>query len=264
MKHSTARNLFICACVSLAGSLGASAAVAYNPGDLLLGIRLSDNVGQGAGTNYVINIGQASLYRDDAIKGNVPISGNFTADLVTIFGSDWASRSNLVWGIIGTPSNVSDVGGDPASTMYASKVQSSPGVAGTGWSVSGSSTRTAISTTISTFQSGFAGYTASANSGAAVIQQESDAFDWRSFLVAGSNLSSSVNSKDFGGFDDIEAGVGQSLSLFRVSGAGAGSFEGSFGLSSSGLTFGAVPEPASSAMAALGVLTLAFRRRRSA
>lgn len=263
MKLHTTKALLAGAAVSLLTGFAANgASVVYNPGDLLMGFRATS--GQGLGSSYVVNIGQASGFRAGSVSGTMAGLGNFTQDLVTLFGANWSSRSDLQWGIIGSPSNTNGVNGDLAGTMYASKSQASPGVAGTGWSIAGSSTRISISTTISGLQNGFASYQASANSGVAVIQTDADPYDWRSYLAAGGDGDRTLGNKDFGGYAEIEGSMLQPLSLFRVEGPDAGNFLGSLSIGSGGLTFVPVPEPSAATLGALGVLALVARRRRSA
>ena len=250
---------------ALAGLLAITVAEAatYAAGDLLMGFRAT--AGQGLGTSYVVNIGQASTYRDADSFSTVPIAGNFTTDLTDIFGANWHTRTDLLWGIAGTPSNVVAVAGDEAATMYASKAQTTPGAPGAAWTIAGLSTRTSVSTLMTGMQSGYAGYTASTNSPAGTIQVDTGTSDsdWRSYLATGGDASRTSGNRDFGGFSNIEGDPTQALSLFRLDGPNnVGSFEGTFAISPAGLTF--VPEPASSALAVIGAATLMFRRRRSA
>ena len=260
MKFKNHTATLVCTAFSLL-AVAVSHGATYTAGDLLMGFRATG--GQGFGTTYVLNIGQASNYRDVVTYGTVPVAGDFTTDLVSIFGSNWSTRTDLLWGIAGTPSKTATVGIDEAATMYASKPQTTPGVPGAAWTIAGLSTRTSVSTTMTGMQSGFAAYAASSNSSAGTIQLDGDANDWRSFMATGGDASRTTGNKDFGGFADIEGNVTQQLSLFRLDGpTNTGSFDGTFGISQSGITF--VPEPASSALAVVGAAALVFRRRRSA
>jgi hypothetical protein len=245
----------------LLGALPASAAlVVYSPGDLVMSFR-STGPGQGAGTTYLVNVGQASGFRDETAVGTLSL-GNIGTDLKAIFGDNWSSRTDILWGVAGTPSNTGTVGGDDAPTLYASKAQTTPGVPGTQAGIAGSSTRLAIATTMVTALDTFKTYQATANSPRAVIQQDSDANDWREFLASNGNSAYTAGNKDFGGFSEIEGSLDQQLSLFRVIGSGNGSYEGSFSINSSGnITF--VPEPSSALLGVLGTGLLAFRRRRA-
>jgi hypothetical protein len=259
MKFKLITSLAVANLLALSSS---SQGAAYLAGDLLMGVRATG--GQGIGTTYVVNIGQASGYRDATTFGAVSVPGNFTQDLATIFGANWYARTDLQRGIAGTPSNSVTVGGDEAATMYASKSQTIPGdPGGAAPTIAGLAARTAVSTTMIGMQQGFAAYAASGNSSAGTIQLDTDSNDWRSYMASGGDSSRTTGNRDFGGFANIEGSVTQQLSLFRLNGPdNVGTFEGSFSLNQGGLTF--IPEPTSSMLAALGVIGLAFRRRRSA
>lgn len=259
MKFKITTAALACAASLMAVSISHGAT--YTAGDLLMGFRAT--AGQGFGTTYVVNVGQAAQYRDITTYGTVPIAGDFTADLETIYGATWYTRTDLVWGVAGTPSNTATVGSDDPATMYASKPQTTAGVPGVAWTIAGLSTRTSISTLMTGMQSGYAAYTVSPNSSAGTIQLDTDPNDWRSFMATGGDASRTTGNKDFGGFANIEGNVTQQLSLFRLDGpTNIGTFEGSFSVGQNGITF--VPEPTSSALAFIGAATLVFRRRRSA
>lgn len=85
----------------------------YTAGDLFLGVRASG--GTGSDKDYLVNLGQAST----VVSGSVSTSG-IQADLDATFPG-WASRSNVVWSISGTPGNTAAVGSDPAGTVYVTK-----------------------------------------------------------------------------------------------------------------------------------------------
>jgi hypothetical protein len=91
---------------------------------------------------YVVNLGQASLYRENT-QNNVSIStvnpgiasSNIAADLSATFGSDWADSGTVYWLVIGgvsgggTPDpyfpGTQPTNGDPARTTYFSKARTS-------------------------------------------------------------------------------------------------------------------------------------------
>jgi hypothetical protein len=209
----------------------------YTAGDIFMGFRATG--GQGATDVYVVNIGQAAYYRD-ATTTVTPSLGNINADLAILYGSGWQTRTDILWGVAGTPSNSagSPINGDTTPTLYASKLLTTVGSPGAGWSIPGASTRNTIATNIATFYSGFVTYEQSVNSANAVIQGDSDVFSWRQFMSAGGNVSYTSGNKDFGGFADIESQPAQKLSLFRMVSASAGSYEGYFAISAAGvLTF---------------------------
>src|SRR6478609_8010759 len=136
--------------------VASAAPVVYNAGDILMGFRATAE--PGSNTSYVINLGPVATLRD--ATGPIALNlGNIKKDLEDTFGPDWRTRTDLFWGVGGSPSATADINGDPAPTLYGSAPQSSPGVPGTAWSVAGSSTRTTIaSNAMRGLQDGFAAY----------------------------------------------------------------------------------------------------------
>lgn len=213
--------------------LASATPVIYNSGDILMGFRATSE--PGSNTSYVINLGPVATLRD--ATGAITLSlGNIKTDLDDTFGTNWRTRTDLFWGVGGAPSNTVDVAGDPAVTLYGSKVQSAPGVAGTAWSVAGSSTRTSIATTIKGLQDAFSTYPQSANSTQAVFQNNSsDIYDWRAYMATGGDPDKTSGNKDFGAFAEIEGTPSATLSLFRLPNQAQGVYEGYFSISAAGV-----------------------------
>ena len=102
----------------------ATATTSYTAGDLFLGFRQAGN-----NSDYLVNIGQASLYTGAA--STITLSkGNIAADLSTVFGGGWDSDNTICWSVSGT-THISTVGNDPPRTIYASKM--SAGSSTTPW-----------------------------------------------------------------------------------------------------------------------------------
>lgn len=97
----------------------------FPPGsdDLFLGVRAS--TGAGATQDYLVNIGQASIYRDATTPFAVPGLGNLGADLSVIFEENWSTRADVFWSVSGTP-GPSAAGGDLARTLYATTPEGVP------------------------------------------------------------------------------------------------------------------------------------------
>ena len=75
-------------------------AIDVERGDLILGFRADG--GQGADTNLKVNLDPASGL---ATGGTTTVLTRLAvADLVATYGADWATRSDLSWGVIGTKS----------------------------------------------------------------------------------------------------------------------------------------------------------------
>jgi hypothetical protein len=93
----------------------AKAASAVN-GDILVGFRATG--GAGSTKNLVVNIGAATAL--ESATGAVNL-GNINADLNATYGSDWATRTNLFWGAVGTVGSFNAIGTNPARTVYSSR-----------------------------------------------------------------------------------------------------------------------------------------------
>ena len=205
-------------------------------GDIFMGFRATG--GDGVADTYLVNIGPAATFRD-ATSTVTPAIGNIEADLVAIYGTEWRTRSDLFWGIAGSPSNVFEVNGDAARVVYASRAEVTPGTSAGGWNGFNSSQRGDISTKVQTMASvstGFRSYNKSSNSDYAVSEGASDPSSWAAFMNGGSQT---TVTHDFGQLEDIEAVPAQTLSLFRIFSATTPStYEGHFSISSTGvLTF---------------------------
>jgi hypothetical protein len=235
------------------------AALSYTPGDLFLGFRAQG--GTGASKDYVVNIGQFSLYTSGASF----TVGNYGSDLSSssLFGSSWNTNrgegNNVFWGVIGTPFNND---GD-ARTIYVSEPSSSSTV------FTGRSPNTSLGT-INLIQSVGNGYlnnngTVSATNPAALTQNVGDQNSWASFYQG--NL-------DFNRFDETEGNfiLGTSsadakLNLYQINPINGQdpTLLGSFTINDSGVvTFTAVPEPSTWLLmgTALSALVLFKSRRR--
>lgn len=248
------------------GSALPASAVTVAQGDLLVGFRATG--GQGASTTYVVNIGQASTYRD--ATGTILVTnGAIGADLSRIYGANWSTRTDLTWGVAGVSNINGAFGGDPEDTVYASKAQTTVDVSGSAWNItSPTNLGTAASNIWSAMGIGVAGgFDEAVSIGTNPFGADEgvgDGNSWRSWMASGGASLGSSN-LDFKSFSNIEGLPNQTLSLFRVStdNGGLGTYEGYFSLSSGGnLSF--VPEPTSAMLAGLGTLTLVLRRRRQA
>jgi len=253
------------ACIVGAAS---SEAASVATGDLIVGFRALS--GQGAGTSYVVSIGQASLYRDAdstvtvSSTGGTYDRGDIGADLATIYGADWYTRTDLVWAVVGTTGS---------NDIYGSRAETTPGTVPAAWVFNTSGARSTVSGNINNvigigLPGGLDDATAVAGSIYAGKETDGSANAWRGYLGAGgvAGQAGATGNTDFGAFPgDIEGNVTQSLSLFNITGSGSAnsSYVGSFSISSNG-AITMVPEP-SSLFALLGGSTLLIaRRRRSA
>lgn len=162
--------------VSLALSPGLTfASDNFGEGDLALAFY--QTIGGVVQSNtYVVNLGQASLYRENT-QNDVSItsvnsglaSGNIGADLSSTFGTDWADSGTVSWVLIGGVSaggtanpyfpGTQPTVGDPARTSYLSKARASLNSNSTapGTTLSGTLSQTnrgTLSTNVVSFLSG--------------------------------------------------------------------------------------------------------------
>lgn len=221
------------ACLAILAPTSAFAAAPFQNGDLLMGFRAT--TGLGAGDVYVVNIGQAAGFRDGTTTGDLPL-GALGAKLSSLYGAGWASRTDLFWGIAGTPSNEVEVNGDPADTLYASKSQTTPGTPGTGYTLQSEPVRGLVATKMSSMQGEFRTGVAAPISGespVAITQSADGVNTWRSFMEGGN--ANGGASQDFGAFSNIEAVPTKTLSLFRVVDSTVSTYKGYFAISSTGV-----------------------------
>src|SRR4051812_11948497 len=67
------------------------------PGDIFLAVRATS--GQGSGTSYIVKLGTHTLFTNTTPSASFVVTGtgNIAADLEDLYGSEWASRSNVLW-----------------------------------------------------------------------------------------------------------------------------------------------------------------------
>ncbi len=161
MKTSAVRLLFLAA-LSLAPH---ARAVPAASGDLILGFKATS--GQGADINLEVNLGPASDFYGAAPGSVTVLTRLAVADLADTYGPDWATRSDLFWGVAGT-TGISSVNGVPGRTVWASRAEDTPGTASTPWLRGTTFTLQVPSNRISTLYTGAPGslvnYPATANS----------------------------------------------------------------------------------------------------
>jgi hypothetical protein len=126
MKTAAVR-LFFAASLALAPAVKAVPAVA---GDLILGFKAT--AGEGADINLEVNLGPASDFYGAPAGSATVLTRLSVADLANTYGPDWATRSDLFWGVAGA-TGAAAVGEAPARTLWASRAASTPGTASTPW-----------------------------------------------------------------------------------------------------------------------------------
>lgn len=251
-----------------------NATLIYNDGDLILGFRATG--GTGGTTNVLLNLGNASIYRDATSQFTLSL-GNVDADLDAIFGSNWNTRLDLNWSVSGTQFTAGN--GFTNRTLIASRAQAFPlGLLGsansTPWNRGTLATHNPVAAKLAalggTFDDVSANQSESTNAaGFALIQTHAQNNSFEEFMSGGSQSSSGSSYSYFsGGIEGTFANgaSGSALDLYvMASGVGAGTYEGTFTISDNAtITFTptGVPEPGSAMMLAMGLGALLTKRRR--
>jgi PEP-CTERM motif len=240
-------------------------------GDLFIGFRINGG-GDGANFNYVIDIGQASNFRD--LNSGSLLIGNFGADLNNLFRDntnnvEWYNRSDLYWSVIGYVDTTITTGGiTDTHTIYAGKAENPVGTAQSPYPLKtagasgtlGSNVNNAIlgyqAGTESTSETGL--YNSSVN---ASIESTTGTNPWK-------NYSTGANAFYGSGFEaNSSTGLDQTaLDLFRLpqNGFGTASNEVRFTIDDSGniTATAAVPEPSTWALISAGLMVVLFGFRR--
>lgn len=214
LKNILTIALLATAGIGLTHPTAQAAAVTYNNGDLLLGFRASS--GSGAQLNYVVNLGQASTFRDATNSFVIPLTG-LNTDLSAIFlGDDWKTRGDVFWSVSGTTGSFVPVAGDPAKTLYATRAQAfSNGnfTPASAWLSKSDAAQGLGANQLKSFKDGFlakAGVPnqSTANTPNGIIQNTSDNNSYASFTSSGSS---------FGFFNpSVEANFGNGQNASRL------------------------------------------------
>jgi len=218
----------------------AADAVTAPQGTVLLGFRVTS--GLGVGTSYVVDIGTAASFRD--ATGPITIT-NLASDLQQLYGPDWQTRADLLYGVGGCPDSNAAFGGDAEDTLYLSRPQSAENVPGTSPSINTSGGRGTIAANLTDVLgvagvSGFRYSTVSPGNSHASRQPDTDPNSWRRYMGPGgdANKAGSNGNFDFSwtqtGGGEVEGSPDKTLSLFRISGSAAATYLGYFKIDGSG------------------------------
>ena len=237
-------------CCILGIQSASHAQVTYTAGDILVGFQATG--GTGAGNNYVYNLGQGPSFRSAAAAVN---AGTIGADLAAVYGTNWFTRTDLLWTIAGVRTNAtfgadatSVVNGDPARTLYISK-----GASGLGTSTPNSTVASATVGTGATrmidVQNGFRTTngtlerTPTAGSGGrGVIQGTGDINSWSSrvdntpFTIFTSNVKQAFGTAGSLSYLDLYRILGRNdlAGIAEPAGVGVSVFQGTFTIDAAG------------------------------
>jgi len=230
------------ALLALASTVRATSTTTYSAGDLFLSFRQTGN-----NSDYLVNIGQASLYTGATSSITLTI-GDIATDLSTVFGSGWNTDNTVFWSVSGTNHlTVTNGGNDPVRTLYASKMSSGSGT--TPWTCSFS--LSSADSKMASMATAYKSKSSTANSSVGLIQNNvstSSNNAYASYQSGGVNVG--AGNLSFTYFNpSVEAASGSgitttTLNLYRVpeGSANPGMLGGSFTITSAGtVTFTPAP-----------------------
>jgi hypothetical protein len=260
MKNTIKMTLLALAGVALVSTQQVRA-FSYADGDLLLGFRAAG--GTGSTTTLVINLGANSSYNSPTAT---PFSltssiGNLAADLTTYYGSGWATRTDLYWGV---------AGGTTSNQLLLSRPQSTYDAITSPWARANSTLQSNVKNTIAGTGSAYAAAATAGSNSLVAVEATTDVNNW-AIKVTPNSTTNAFTANSFTSGKGIEASFAAGADTtavdlyFLAPGSGNGTYRGSFQISSSGdVYFGLVPEPSTYASLLVGVLFLfaVVRRQR--
>ena len=189
------KKTLLTAAIALCGIAAFTSANAQSNSDLYIGFETS--TGTGASTNLVVDLGPVANLSS--------LNLNLGTDLSATYGTNWYSRTDLYFGIIGvvTPA----FNGDPNYTLYASVTSG-----GTAWQSASASSQHSTAQQVNAMVGQFITDTANSQLGAtpnSVLMATSEGGSWSALSVYGGN--------SFGAFPgSIETLIGSSLNIYRL------------------------------------------------
>ncbi|MDB6003550.1 MAG: hypothetical protein JWR15_537 [Prosthecobacter sp.] len=267
------------------GAFGAPMAhAAYTTGDLLMAFRSTTSTAN----TFVVDIGQASLYRDatSSIDVTGSLGASLNAGLTAAFGAGWAIDAGLYMGILGG-SQTALTGDGTGNVSYVGKLGTGSSL-DAGYSTLAGGARNALAGRVLDFSnnaSGSGSFNPFVSNGANAANVS---LGGKAAVIATSNSNDYTDYIGTAYFDSLPLGGelkvtdafgGSKLDLFRILGnvtgatdaptaAGVSQFQGSFSISNTGtVSFDpgvvAAPEPSRVILLGLGLSGLFLRRRRA-
>jgi hypothetical protein len=262
----------------LAASSAFGANFAFTNGDLILGFQAT--AGTGSTQNVFFNLGSGVSARDGVGMGTV--KGNIGTTLSSVFGSNWYTRSDVWFGVLGNLNgnpnsgigNRPAVDGDPSRTFYLSRAATAAGSASL---IAADTFSSAFLGQAGTTLGGMEGFlpnlTAQADGSAIYNAASPNSWSLLNPITNGAQGASLVVFT--GGVQQTfgQAGSETFIDLQRVlstnTGAnpqgvvGGGTYVASYSIDNTG-AITMVPEPSSTLLIGVAGLGLALRRRRNA
>jgi len=241
------------AAIASASTFASAQTVSAGSEDLILGFEVTDGAGQGATTDLEIDLGSASLF---TASYSQTFSQVLAADLTATYGSNWATRGDISWGVAGVLSDGSTSNAFDLTSQTVPKTSNNNGLA-SGFSA------------ISALAGGLNNQTALTSSSAADVST-TQASSWKGERTV--SASSDFNALSGAGVSETTSTTG-SIDLYQFEPSTArpapnATDLGTFSLTSGGVfTFtgeaAAVPEPSAYALGICALVLFVVLRRRS-
>lgn len=275
---SSLKSIFLTGVLALIGSSQLPAAFTFNNGDLLLGFQAVS--GTGSNKNVFFNLGSGVFHRNT--PGNPSFAvGNISTTLASVFGSNWYSRADVYFGVIGnlnssspgSPFFTAPVDGDPSRTFYLS----TPAITvATGQlyapATFNSSTLGSVGTKFSGTESMVTTLITEVD-GAAILTQSTQPVEWNngwsvwnpvpgaSYDALTGGIQQNFGKAGEGTYVDIQRVLATNTGASPTGVVGGGTYETTLRIGNDGsLTM--VPEPSTTFLAGIAALSLVYRRRR--
>jgi hypothetical protein len=240
-------------------ALPAMAQVQANLGDLVLGFRATG--GQGQNVNLEIDLGSVAQFQGQPAGTNLVLSRLAVNDLIATYGANWATRTDLYWGVVGTAGRISAFGSTPVGTLWATNAETTVGTQSLAWTPDSRGAQFNASANIEAL---FFGAPGSINGATPTANSTNSATI--NATIAGSYTSQNTvqSGVSFGFFNpSIDNTVKADASGYAVSdlyeiriGGASSTYLGSFGLQANGtLTFSTSPTFFTAAAAGAPVIT---------
>jgi len=241
------KKLFLTALLAALGTaITARAQVSANMSDLVLGFRATG--GQGQNVNLEVNLGSAGQFIGQSSGTTLLLSRLSAVDLSATYGANWATRTDLVWGIVGTAGRISGgPNGAPVATVWATRAEDTVGTQSAPWTPGSIGAQFNASSQIEALLAGAPGSlngasaTANSTSSATINATLAGSYTYQDSFQVGTSFS--FFNPTINNAAKPASGTYTVSDLYELRpGASAASYVGSFGLSTSGtLTFSTTP-----------------------
>ncbi|MCX6866588.1 MAG: PEP-CTERM sorting domain-containing protein [Verrucomicrobia bacterium] len=259
----------------------AMGAFSFTDGDLILGFQAKS--GTGATKNVFFNLGAGTYHRDNpGTWGSTPI-GNISTTLSATYGTDWYSRTDLWFGVVGNLNQqpTSGIGsrlpvnGDPSRTFYTSTPTATIGGGVLYAANAYPSDALGIGGNALSGMEGFLPTLTTQADGAAILDAGTQPVQWTNgwsawnptpgaaFTVFTGGIQQNFGKGTAETYVDLQRILSTNTGASPTGVVGGGTYETTFSINSLGQV-ASVPEPSAAMLALIAGAGVALRRRRSA